>query len=207
MTLELLNAPDEVAANFDVLNDPFVKALVARKARQIASKPGFNEHDRPDIEQELLWRICNGMKKYRPELHSLYSYIKTLVDYKTCKILRKQRALKRSQDQITSLNVNVNTNETSNVELIQTLGNEEVDRRLGRERRLSDEELSDLKMDFASLIATLPEEWQELIRRRATQSMTAIAREMNVPRTTLYDWMTQIRKRFADAGFEKYLDE
>ncbi|MFN7333345.1 MAG: hypothetical protein ACK5ST_01950 [bacterium] len=33
-----------------------------------------------------------------------------------------------------------------------------------------------------------------------------MARDLNIPRSTLNDWMLQIRKLFEDAGFEKYLD-
>jgi transposase-like protein len=86
------------------------------------------------------------------------------------------------------------------------LHDKDQDRRLGRERRLSDEELNDLRMDLGAFMAYLPEKYQDILRRRQRQSITEIARDLNIPRSTLNDWMLQIRKLFEDAGFEKYLD-
>jgi DNA-directed RNA polymerase specialized sigma24 family protein len=88
----------------------------------------------------------------------------------------------------------------------QLLHDKDQDRRLGRERRLSDEELNDLRMDLGAFMASLPEKYQDILRRRQRQSITEIARDLNIPRSTLNDWMLQIRKLFEDAGFEKYLD-
>ena len=90
-------------------------------------------------------------------------------------------------------------------ELAQTIGERELDARLGRERR-SEEELVQLALDMAEVIATLPESWQILLELRKTQTMTEIADELGVPRTTLNDWMRRIRTRFEKAGMQDYLE-
>jgi DNA-directed RNA polymerase specialized sigma24 family protein len=77
---------------------------------------------------------------------------------------------------------------------------------LGRERRLGEEELNDLRMDLATFISKLPEKYQDILRRRQNQSITEISRDLGIPRTTLNDWMLQIRKLFEEAGFDRYLD-
>jgi DNA-directed RNA polymerase specialized sigma24 family protein len=77
---------------------------------------------------------------------------------------------------------------------------------LGRERRLGEEELNDLRMDLSTFISKLPEKYQDILRRRQNQSITEISRDLGIPRTTLNDWMLQIRKLFEEAGFDRYLE-
>jgi DNA-directed RNA polymerase specialized sigma24 family protein len=89
----------------------------------------------------------------------------------------------------------------------QVLHDKDQDRRLGRERRLSDEELNDLRLDLAAFMKTLPERFQDLLRRRQTQTISEISRDLGVPRTTVNDWMRKIQSLFEDAGFDRYLDE
>ena len=94
----------------------------------------------------------------------------------------------------------------SQVEMAQTLNDKDQDRRLGRARRLGEEELNDLRMDLATFMSKLPDKFQDLLRRRQSQSITEISRDLGVPRTTLNDWMLQVRKLFEEAGFERYLE-
>lgn len=89
-------------------------------------------------------------------------------------------------------------------ELAQTIGERELDARLGRRRR-SEEELAQLALDLADVIATLPESWQKLLELRKTQTMPEIASEMGVPRTTLNERMRRIRQRFEKAGMRDYI--
>jgi transposase-like protein len=55
-------------------------------------------------------------------------------------------------------------------------------------------------------MSTLPEKFQDVLRRRQTHSITEISRDLGIPRTTLNDWMLQIRELFEEAGFERYLE-
>jgi hypothetical protein len=48
--------------------------------------------------------------------------------------------------------------------------------------------------------------WRRLLELRNRMTMAEIATLMNVPRTTLNEWMKRIRDRFEEEGFQKYLD-
>jgi transposase-like protein len=61
-------------------------------------------------------------------------------------------------------------------------------------------------MDLASFMSTLPEKFQDVLRRRQTHSITEISRDLGIPRSTLNDWMLQIRQLFEEAGFDRYLE-
>lgn len=48
---------------------------------------------------------------------------------------------------------------------------------------------------------------QEIVRRLRTQNVSEISREMGIPRTTINDWLRQIRQQFDDAGLRAYIEE
>ena len=89
-------------------------------------------------------------------------------------------------------------------ELAQTVGQSELDARLGQSRR-SAQDLLELSIDLQQIIAGLPDPWQDLLERRKHQSMSQISRDLGIPRTTLNDWMRRIRQRFEEAGMKNYL--
>ncbi len=190
----------------ELATDRFVASLVGYKAFQLSKKPEFSDADRPDLHQHLLSAVSEGLKTYDPALCPYKHYVRSLVNNKVSDLLRRRRARKRAANHICSLNVDIQDEEGRSVELLQTIGQRELDQRIGRERRLSDEDLCDLKMDLQSVISKLDPIAQEIVRRQATQSITEISRDLGIPRSTLNDWMLQIRKLFEKAGFERYLE-
>ena len=121
-------------------------------------------------------------------------------------VVRDRSVVKRTTAGRVSLSKSVRSDDGGQVEMSQTLHHQDQDRRLGRERRLGEEELNDLRMDLATFISKLPEKYQDILRRRQNQSITEISRDLGIPRTTLNDWMLQIRKLFEEAGFDRYLE-
>jgi transposase-like protein len=59
--------------------------------------------------------------------------------------------------------------------------------------------------DLAEVIDSMPGELRDLAKRMKTQSISAIAREIGVPRTTLNDAVRRLRQRFEQAGLRDYL--
>jgi len=119
-------------------------------------------------------------------------------------MLRDRKAAKRRSGTLASLNINVKSDDAGPTELLQTIGNREVDRRLRRERTLSEEQLHDLKSDMGNVIARLPKQLQEFLELRKTLSLNEIASHLDTSRTTLANWTEEIRSHFAAAGLEKY---
>ena len=121
-------------------------------------------------------------------------------------VVRDRSVVKRATVGRVSLSKTIRGDDGGQIEMSQTLHHQDQDRRLGRERRLGEEELNDLRMDLSTFISKLPEKYQDILRRRQNQSITEISRDLGIPRTTLNDWMLQIRKLFEEAGFDRYLD-
>jgi RNA polymerase sigma factor (sigma-70 family) len=207
MATDICPPPSLLPEGFDLWTDEQIHSIVGFKALQISRRPGFNAEDRQDLTQELMSKVNESLKFYDPQRSSLYPYVKAIVNYHTCNILRKQQARKRRASNVASLNTNIEVKDVGCVEMAQTIGNSDLDRRLRRERRLSEEDLSDLKMDLETFIARLDPQWKEFLRRLETQSITEISLDMGIARSTLGGWADQIKSLLMEAGFENYLEK
>ena len=119
-------------------------------------------------------------------------------------ILRDQQAEKRDHHRVSSLNVMINVANEGLIELAGTIGQRELNDRRCRHPR-NDDDLAQLAHDMADVIAKLPDELRDLANRLKTQTVSAIARDMGIPRTTLTDRLRSIRKRFEKAGLKDYV--
>jgi RNA polymerase sigma-70 factor, ECF subfamily len=199
------------ARSFPVLSDDFnekidrfTRGIVRRKISQLIGRAGFTTQDREDLEQEIFARILQSLPLFNPDQAHRNKFITTVVERYVANILRNKQAEKRDHRRISSLNVMIEITDEGPTELAQTIGERELDARLGRER-IREDELTQLAIDLADVIATLPECWRTLLELRKSQTMPEIARAMGVPRTTLNAWMQHIRQRFERAGLRDYL--
>lgn len=186
--------------------DAFARGIIRRKVKQlIGGRHGFARQDQEDLEQELLVRLLQSLPRFNPDVAHRNKFVTTVVERYVANILRNKKAEKRDHQRITSLNVMIEITDEGPTELAQTIGDRELDARLGRERR-SGQELHELALDLADVMATLPDAWRTLLELRKSRTMPEIAEEMGVPRTTLNDWMRRIRQRFEKSGMRDYLD-
>ena len=189
----------------NLANDNFVRKVIHRQVGALIAKSEFTPQDRDDLVQEVYVRATRSLQYYKPSVGHFYPYVCTVVQRHLTNIVRDRKVTKRSSSKRVSLSKTVRSDDGGSVEMSQTLSAQDQDRRLGRSR-LGEEELNDLRMDLATVIFELPENFQDLLRRRQTHSITEISRDLGIPRSTLNDWMAQIRKLFEEAGFGKYLD-
>ena len=190
----------------NLADDNFVRSVINRQVGKLIAKSDFTHQDRSDLVQEILVRATRSLKLYDPSVGHLYPYVCTVVQRHLANVVRDRLVVKRATAGRVSLSKTVRSDDGSQVEMAQTLNDKDQDRRLGRARRLGEEELNDLRMDLATFMSKLPDKFQDLLRRRQSQSITEISRDLGVPRTTLNDWMLQVRKLFEEAGFERYLE-
>lgn len=72
-------------------------------------------------------------------------------------------------------------------------------------RDTNEQRQNDIRFDLERVIAALPEDLQDLCEKLQSSNMAEIAREMGVPRSTLYGKLTKLRDAFRDGGLEEYL--
>lgn len=182
----------------------FEFGIVKRKVRQIVGRAGYTRQDKEDLEQELLTRLLQGLRSFDPDVAHRKSFVTAIVERAVATILRDAEAQKRDHRRISSLQRLVDLTDEGPTELAETIGDREYNGRRCRDPR-SDEDLAQLVTDLAEVIDSMPGELRDLAERMKTQSISAIAREIGVPRTTLNDAVRRLRQRFEQAGLRDYL--
>lgn len=182
----------------------FEFGIIRRKVRQLIGCHGFREQDREQLQQELMARLLNGLQSFDPKQAHRNAFVTTIVERSVATIVRDKRAEKRDHRRISSLNVMVGDGEENRTELSATIGQPAYDARRCRESR-SEGELSELSSDIAELLAQLPVELQLLAEQLKHKSISQIAREMGIPRTTLRERVVELRERFEAADMRMHL--
>ena len=182
----------------------FEYGIVKRKVKQIIGRAGYTRQDKEDLEQELLTRLLQGLKSFDPDVAHRKSFVTAIVERSVASIIRDAEAQKRDHRRIGSLQMLVELTGEGPTELAETIGEREYNERRCRDPR-SDEDLAQLVTDLADVVDSLPDELRDLAERMKTQSISAIAREIGVPRTTLNDTVRRLRQRFEAAGLRDYV--
>jgi RNA polymerase sigma-70 factor (ECF subfamily) len=187
-----------------IINDRFTRGLIHRKIKQIVGRAGFTNQDHKDLEQRLLLRVLQAIRRFDPNHAHLNVFVTTVIERDIANILRDKKAKKRDHRRICSLNVVIANKDKRSIELGDTIGQREHDTRLGRSVR-SGLDLAQFTQDMKEVIADLPPELRNLAEAMKTDSISKIARCKGLPRTTLNYYVQQLRQRFEQAGLKDYL--
>ncbi len=184
--------------------DRFTRGIIRRKIKQLIGRAGFTKQDWEDLEQDMVVRVLQALKSFDPDHAHRNKFVTAVVERYVANILRDKQARKRDHRRITSINVTISIRDEGPTELTQTIGQRELDARRGRHPRSSDE-LAQLARDVAEVIGKLPAELRELAERLKSESVSDIARDMGVPRTTLNEIVRRLRRRFENGGLKDYM--
>jgi len=182
----------------------FDRGIIRRKVSQIIGRNGFTYQDRESLEQELIRRLLHSFASFDKTRAHRNVFVTTVVERDVAKILRDCRAEKRDRRRVSSLNVLIPQGQEGRVEVGATIGMEEYDARRCQETR-TNQEFAELKQDLADLLNQLPDDLRHLAEQLKQKSLSQIAREMGVPRTTLRERLNELRKRFEAADMRFHL--
>ena len=181
-------------ANFCPSDDRFIRGIIRRKIKQLIGRAGFTRDDCDDLEQEMLARVLQSLPQFDPNRAHRNRFVTTVVERYVANILRNKRAEKRDFRRICS------------IDHIATLDGKRSTEVMDHCRVVRDqEELTQLAIDVADLLAELPDHLRSLAERLKMNSISAIARETAVPRTTLYGQIHRLRQVFESKGLSEYL--
>lgn len=182
----------------------FANRLIRRKARQLANHDNFTPSDRDDIAQDLWLHLFENLPKFDPDKGNIFAFIVTVVERETAAIWRKYRAEKRDTCRCSSLNLSIRADDGTRVELASTITEDAPHPRLGQRRRHFEHGV-DMAHDVTMVLEQLTPEMRDLCERLKTQTLSEIARDLGVPRTTLDSRLKKLRAHFEEAGLREYL--
>ena len=185
--------------------DSFTLGYVRKQARQLVGKHGFRESDREEIEQRLFLKLAKRLHSADPDDPKWKAYVATTVQHRIASMIRDNRAEKRDHRRSSSIHVSIDTDEGS-VELAHLLGEHEAPSRRSSVQR-SDQQLKELMLDINECLADFTDPTQrEFFERLKHASISQVARDMDIPRTTLNAWLGKLRCRFEELGLKEYFE-
>jgi len=160
--------------------NPRIADFIRSKACKLARRSEFRHEDVADIEQELVLELMTRWPHFKPELTSPMTFVYRVVVHKISDMIAQRTALKRD---------------------VRRGGLALKDDDLAR----MPPEQRDLRIDLEKLLARLPPEEFALCAQLCVDTITEIALERGMPRSTLYGEIGRLRQRFRKAGLQTYL--
>ena len=188
--------------------DGYAREVIQHKARQLINKYGFTSDDSKDLKQDMMLDLLRRLTNYDPTRAGLSTFVARVVDRKISTLIRHQRQEKRDYRRyVIPLDAQVEDQDGQQHGLDEVLSQDAFDEEIGRYDR-PEAERNDLRLDLSLVLDDLPEDLHYLARRLQTRTVAEIARELGVPRSTLYEQgIARLRKIFEDKGLREYLDD
>ena len=177
--------------------DAFAWRMIRRKARRLANWTGFTQSDRDDIEQDLFLAWLRSLRLFDPSKAHLNAFTTVVIERHLIGILRDRQLPKRDWRRKTRL-------DAGDGEEDHSITSDAHQRRTGRWQR-SDAERAELALDVNAAITRLPADLREIAELLKRKSISEIAREDHISRTTIYRKLKLLRRYFALMKLHEYL--
>jgi RNA polymerase sigma factor (sigma-70 family) len=179
--------------------DEQLAALIRRKARRLAWRPGFSHHEEEDLAQDLTLKALEAQAAYDPARGDLQAFLSSVLD-NHARNLRRRRG---RRPHILSLSAPARRRGDGLVELGQVITQRDLDARVGKDTPPEQEQV-DRRLDVAALLDRLPPARRALAEGLCQESVTAVARRAGVPRTTVQARAAGLRRDLNRKDSEAY---
>lgn len=171
----------------------FVRRLIRQKAERLVRLRALRFQDRDDFAQEMHMEIERRSVAFDASRGSAEAFTTTIVSRCSQNYVRNYYCRKRFAADCRS------TERTCVSGARRT-----VHARCGT-RRLTDEELQDLRLDLEQALKTLTPELRRVAELLMLHTKAEAARRIGLPRMTFMTQVATLRRRFERRGLQKYL--
>jgi len=187
------------------VTDRFTTRLIRQTARRLIDQQVFSRSDFEDLVQEMTLTLVERRAGFDPRRARWSTFVRTVVQRTAISLRRIRMSERRGGGQTTlSLNVAIRDEDCRPTELASQVHLGQLPSHLGRVDR-SAQQQREFEFDLASVLAGLPAEAQALCRQLQHGSVTAVARQQGVARSTLVHRLGKLRKAFQAAGLQDYV--
>lgn len=182
----------------------FLRRLIRKKARQIVSRGDALAADGTDLEQDLRLKVQKHLAAYSEDRGHLFAFLTAVVERQTANLVRRATAEKRVGRPTVSLSIQVEIEGGETAELADVISNREADARLQIQSRSVQEQV-ELALDVAAAVRQLTPDERRVAEALKRGTITDVARDLGIPRSTIYEMLARWREPFEDAGLREYL--
>ena len=168
------------------LSDCYATWYIDKKANELAGRDGFAADEADDIRQELKLHLLRRWARFDATKGKVTTFIQNVVDAKLCDMLRSQQRQQRDYQLTEPL-----SEAAEHGQLDGTRGQPDV----------SDHEQMELRLDCEEVLARLPPDLRRIAELLKEMSLSDAARELGIPKTTLWNRLAALRRHFAAAGY------
>ena len=175
--------------------------LIRCKARQLIGKAGFTRSDVEDIEQDLALDLLERLPKYDASKAAETTFVARVVERKISKLLRHRAQERRYYGRVScSLDDLVEDGDGRSIARSGIIGGAQPG-----DAACGADEATNRRHDVSRVLDRLPEDLRGIAERLRTRTVMETAKDLGVPRTTLYGAVNRIRTVFEEAGLRDYL--
>ncbi|GDY13121.1 hypothetical protein LBMAG53_19990 [Planctomycetota bacterium] len=157
-------------------------------AKRLVGHFGYTEQDREDVRHDLVVDLLERLQGYNPEKAKRSTFVKDCVEHQISNMIRARGRQCRDPRRISPIgDCSQDCRAVSPDSLID-------------HRSQDAQDLADLRMDVASVIARLPQRQQDICALLADHSAYAISQRLGRPKREVYQDVQAIRAAFAAAG-------
>jgi RNA polymerase sigma-70 factor (ECF subfamily) len=178
--------------------------LIRERVKRLIGRHGFTASDRDDLEQDMALHLLECLRRQQQPIDAPEGFFRKVIADYAVSLVRRRKAEKRDHRRQSSLHEKVLDEDGEYVERARTIPEDHVQSRLQTAPRSRLDEV-ELVHDVAAVLAKLPPELRDLCERLKHHSITEVARQLGVPRTTLHDAIRRLRQHFEEAGLRDYL--
>ena len=179
--------------------DQFAAFLIRKKARQLIGRAGLLPDDLEDVEQELILDVLRRLPSLNVTIATRDTFIARLVENHVATLLKARHAQKRSAGRQVPFDEGTGEDDEPHT----------FDQRDYLRLTMADEEQAlkqrELALDVQRVSTKLPLKQRWLVGQLQTKTLTQIADESGIPRSSLYETRAKLAEWFEREGLRDYL--
>ena len=156
------------------------KPLIKHKVRQMVRRRQIGRSDEEDVQQEVFKRLLERLPALYARQDELERDVKRILRQSVCNQLRRRYASKRDPSNVTSID------------------------RVGEPAHVNCE-FRDFCSDLDDALNELTDQQRQLCELLLTEGISAAARKLDKPRSTVQNHVARVRQIFEDRGLREYL--
>ncbi|HKZ20276.1 MAG TPA: hypothetical protein VJQ57_09215 [Acidimicrobiia bacterium] len=180
------------------LFDRFSDSYIRNRAVFICSAAGLPAHEAEDFQQELRLHLFRQRRLHDPARGKWTTFVRTVIQRKAAALLQKAKAQRRARwREVASLDEDFpetqNSSDSFDLQSYLAVTSSQWTLEAGIH----------LRVDLSRAVNRMRPAQRDLARSLMVERVSEVSKRTGIPRSTLYERMTELRENLQEAGFHR----